>query len=247
MGVTKLVLVGLACLVTVGCASTDWEARYRDKERQATELGADLEIARQDQAKLQASNQVLTDQLGRTRSEKDRLASELSALQAELAQATVAAPAPEPAVDISALKREMEHGAVELDESGNVVITLESGITFASGSAKLSASGRSILKRVASTLRSKFPDRRIRLVGHTDSDPIKKSGFKDNWSLGFERARAVAVYFRDQGKIPAEQLALASRGPHDPLASNRSTGGKKKNRRVEVVVVMPKGDVATLR
>jgi len=124
-----------------------------------------------------------------------------------------------------------------MDESGNVVITLESGITFASGSAKLTTSGRSILNRVASTLQAKFPDRQIRLVGHTDSDPIKRSGFKDNWSLGFERARAVAVYFRDEGKISAERLALASRGPHEPVASNASADGKKKNRRVEIMII----------
>jgi len=247
MGVTKWFLIGMACLLLVGCTSTDWEARFRDKERLATELGSDLEVARHDQAKLQASNRILTDQLNRARTEKGRLADELSGLRLKLSEAVAAPAVEEPAVDIAALKRKMEYGDIKLDESGNVVVTLESGITFASGSARLSASGKSILKRVTATLRSDFADRRIRLIGHTDTDPIKRSGFKDNWSLGFARARAVAVYFRDTGKISPGRLDVASRGQHEPVASNSSNTGKKKNRRVEVVVVMPKADLSDQR
>jgi flagellar motor protein MotB len=247
MGLSRSVLVAMACLVMVGCTSTDWETRYRDKERLATELGSDLENARHDQAKLQAGNLVLADQLARARADSDRLAAELGDLRTQLDQAMVAPAAPEPAVDIQDLKRKMEFGDIKLDESGNVVITLESGITFSPGSARLTTSGQGILNRVARTLQSDFAGRKIRLIGHTDSDPIKKSGFADNWALGFERARAVAVYFRDEGKIPAENLDLMSRGPHEPVASNESDTGKKKNRRVEVVVVLPEADAASYR
>lgn len=239
-------ILGLAAITLASCASADWETRYRDKERQATELSADLDATRGDQAKLQASNQVLTDQLRRERSEKDRLRSELDGLRSETSQ--VSAPAPEPAVDIAALKRKMDFGDIRLDDSGNVVITLESGITFSSGSAKLSAAGCGILTRVAATLRSDFPDRQIRLIGHTDTDPIRKSGFQDNWSLAFERARAVGVFFRDEGKLAEENLVLMSRGQHEPLASNKDDSGKRKNRRVEVVVVLPaKADLSAYR
>jgi outer membrane protein OmpA-like peptidoglycan-associated protein len=33
----------------------------------------------------------------------------------------------------------------------------------------------------------------------------------------------------------------ASRGEHSPIAENTTQDGKKKNRRVEIVVIMPKG------
>jgi chemotaxis protein MotB len=230
------------CFATVGCASTDWENRYRDKERQASELSGDLEAARKDLASVTATNQLLTDQLRGERSEKDRLNAELVEARNRAAEEAAAAEPAGPVVDIAGLKQRMDFGDVRQDENGNVVITLKSGITFAPGSAKLTRSGRNILGRVSGTLRAEFADRHVRVIGHTDSDPIKKSGFKDNWSLGFERARAVAVYLRDEGRIPADSLALMSRGPYEPVASNKSDTGKKQNRRVEIVVVMPRDD-----
>ena len=245
MNLGRWALVVMIGLATVGCSSTNWESRYRDKERQATEMSGDLEASRNDVARLTASNQLLTDQLRGERVDRDRLSAELMEARNRGEETATAAETAEPAVDIAGLIQKMDFGDVRLDDSGNVVITLESGITFSPGSAKLSASGRKILARVTRTLRSEFPERRIRLVGHTDSDPIKKSGFKDNWSLGFERARAVAVYFRDEGKFPAESLALMSRGPHEPVDSNAKDSGKKRNRRVEVVVVLPQADLAS--
>ena len=190
---------------------------------------------------------MLTEQLGRERMTRDELAAQLRDAQARAAEATAPIAPAGPSVDIQDLKRKMDFGDVRLDDSGNVVITLESGITFAPGSARLTTSGQGILSRVARTLDGEFAGRKIRLIGHTDSDPIRKSGFADNWALGFERARAVAVYFRDKGKIPADSLDLVSRGPHEPVASNKSDSGKKKNRRVEVVVVLPEADAAAYR
>jgi chemotaxis protein MotB len=247
MGPFKILIVGLLGLCTVGCASTDWESRFRDEERQSNELAADLEASRNDVATLQAQNKVLEDQLDRERADGQRLRGELAELERARSEALAATPEPEPEVDISKLKRDMDFGDVKLDESGNVVITLESGITFSPGSARLTRSGMSLLKRVAGTIQSQFPGRTIRLVGHTDSDPIKKSGFKDNWSLGFERARAVAAYFKSDAGMPAENLVLASRGEYHPVASNKADAGKKKNRRVEVVVVLPRADLASYR
>ena len=77
MALTRWISLGLACLATVGCASTDWEARYRDKERQASELTTDLDAAREDLARLQEGNRMLTDQLARERAERDQLGAEL--------------------------------------------------------------------------------------------------------------------------------------------------------------------------
>jgi chemotaxis protein MotB len=243
MDASRLILLVVVCSALVGCASTDWETKFRDKERQKTEVEGDLEAARTDLAGLQARNTVLTEQLDRERLEKARMAGALADARARPAEAPAAAAPARPTVDIAALKRKMDFTGVRLDDSGNVVITLESGVTFGSGSAKLSTSGRGILKRVTATLASEFADKKIRLVGHTDTDPIKRSGFADNWSLGFERARAVAVYLRDQGKISEKLIVLESRGPHDPLESNKTDNGKKKNRRVEIIVVLPQDEL----
>ena len=39
--------------------------------------------------------------------------------------------------------------------------------------------------------------------------------------------------------IDPKRLMSASRGEHEPVADNKTDGGKKQNRRVEIVVVIP--------
>jgi flagellar motor protein MotB len=40
--------------------------------------------------------------------------------------------------------------------------------------------------------------------------------------------------------IDAKRLMSASRGEHEPVSDNKTDTGKKQNRRVEIVVVIPR-------
>ena len=86
-------------------------------------------------------------------------------------------------------------------------------------------------------LHSKYGGNDIDVVGHTDSDPIKKSRklWKDNWALSAERALAVLRYLSDRGVRP-ERIRAVAAGQGHPVASNTTASGKEKNRRVEIVV-----------
>lgn len=75
----------------------------------------------------------------------------------------------------------------------------------------------------------------VDVVGHTDSDPIKKSKWKDNWQLSAERALAVLRYLNSKG-ISSEKIRAVAAGSSRPVASNKSSSGKAQNRRVEIVV-----------
>ena len=86
-------------------------------------------------------------------------------------------------------------------------------------------------------MKSKYAGRLIDVVGHTDSDPIKKSKWKDNWELSAQRALAVTRYLVDKG-IPAGSVRASGCGSARPVASNASSRGKARNRRVEIVVHM---------
>ena len=77
------------------------------------------------------------------------------------------------------------------------------------------------------------------MIGHTDSDPIKKSPFKDNWELGAERAAEVVRYLSGKHTIERSRFEASSRGATAPIADNKTSDGKKRNRRVEIVVLMP--------
>ncbi|TVQ55675.1 MAG: hypothetical protein EA377_03140 [Phycisphaerales bacterium] len=114
--------------------------------------------------------------------------------------------------------------------AGEVTASVDSDVLFASGSADLRQGARQSLNQVAQVLNSNYSGRPIRIVGHTDTDPIRRSGFKSNYHLGFERAYAVREYLISRG-VSAERIHLASFGPHRPR------GTKAQSRRVEIVVM----------
>jgi chemotaxis protein MotB len=122
-------------------------------------------------------------------------------------------------------------------QAGTVTVTLSDKILFDSGKATLKKSVIGELDHIQSVLQSKYSGRQIDVVGHTDSDPIKKSPWKDNLQLSTERANSVIRYLTEHG-IPKDKLQAVGRGDTQPVASNATASGKAKNRRVEIVVHM---------
>jgi len=119
--------------------------------------------------------------------------------------------------------------------AGTITVTLPNAILFDSGKAILKKATSAELDHIQSVLRSKYSGREIEIVGHTDSDPIKKSPWKDNWELSAQRALTVARYLIKRG-IPEDQIRASGCGAARPIASNATTAGKARNRRVEIVV-----------
>lgn len=115
--------------------------------------------------------------------------------------------------------------------AGEVTASVESDLLFDPGKTTLKSSAKKSLDAVAGVLNSTYGTASIRVAGHTDSDPIKHSGFKSNYHLGFERAWAVRDYLISKG-VTANRVSLASYGPDVPK------GGKPQSRRVEIVVVL---------
>ena len=116
---------------------------------------------------------------------------------------------------------------------GEIVVNLPSDVLFDPGRDTLKSSAKTSLSAVASAIKSDYPSKPIRLIGFTDSDPIKKSKdrYETNHHLGFERAYSVGEYLQSRG-IPAKQISYASYGPNSPK------GSKSASRRVELVVIV---------
>ncbi|MCB9565869.1 MAG: OmpA family protein [Myxococcales bacterium] len=73
-----------------------------------------------------------------------------------------------------------------------------------------------------------FPDVRIEISGHTDSD-----GSADhNRDLSRRRAEAVKQYLVDKG-IEGKRIETRGAGPDEPVADNKTARGKAQNRRIE--------------
>ena len=65
--------------------------------------------------------------------------------------------------------------------AGTITVTLSNAILFSPGRATLKKATSSELDHIYSVLQSKYRNKLIDVVGHTDSDPIKKSKWADNW------------------------------------------------------------------
>lgn len=113
---------------------------------------------------------------------------------------------------------------------GEVVVSALGDVLFDSGKATLKSSARASLDKVASVIKSQYGGKLIRVEGYTDSDPIRKSGWKTNERLSGERAMAVEEYLVSRG-ISAGQVYFAGFG------ASRPKGSKKDSRRVEIVIL----------
>ena len=121
--------------------------------------------------------------------------------------------------------------------AGTITVTLPNTILFSPGRATLKKATSAELDHIRSVLRSKYSGKQIDVVGHTDSDPIKKSPWKDNLELSAQRALTVVRYLIGRG-IPQKEIRAVGCGAARPIASNATASGKTKNRRVEIVVHM---------
>lgn len=110
-----------------------------------------------------------------------------------------------------------------------VVINLPD-VLFPFNSADLTSRAQRDVAEIAETLRS-LSDRHISIEGHTDSigSPLY------NQRLSERRAGAVKSALSASG-ISNSNLSSRGFGESDPVASNGSSEGRQRNRRVEVIV-----------
>jgi len=242
-----VIAVVLFSLLAAGCASTDWESRYLEKDQEARALQAQYDLQRQALAEREAMSEEVRAQYLHSQAQVDVLEERVEALKGQPVE-RVAMPVDSPAGEIARMELEMErlrrqNVDVRRTPDGNLEITLDSDVSFASGSHTLTKRGKATLDVVARELNGQFVGNQVRVIGHTDADPIRKSPYKDNWELGSERALGVIRYLHDQHGVEAERLVAASRGKSAPLASNNSKEGKARNRRVEILVIIPRHEI----
>ncbi|ODS30620.1 MAG: putative chemotaxis protein [Candidatus Scalindua rubra] len=130
-------------------------------------------------------------------------------------------------------------GATVRIKEGKISVMLPSSILFNSGQAKLKKAAKNGLTKVCDVIKKDFPNDTIRIEGHTDSDPVKRTKklYASNWELSAMRAANVLHFLVDKCHLDAKRLYIAGFGEYQPVASNKDKGGKKKNRRVEIVVL----------
>lgn len=215
--VEKKSIVMMLCLVSLvllpGC--TNWKKKY---------------------TLLEAENNNLRGLLGRADTEKGQLADRISQDQStiEELQRQIEELHKSPG-DVTGFGSDMD---VSVDAAaGTITVTLPNAILFDSGKAELKKATISELDHICSVVKERYAGRQIDVVGHTDTDPIKKSTWKDNWELSAQRALTVTRYL-SQRCVSEKEIRAVGCGESKPVAPNDSATNKAKNRRVEIVVHM---------
>ncbi len=129
---------------------------------------------------------------------------------------------------------------VGFDERGLVVRVLDR-VLFDSGKAKLRREAFPVLDKVARVLnQDDIKGQPIGVEGHTDNQPIKVSGWKNNHQLSLARAKSVVDYLVNERGLEHTRITPIGHGDTRPIASNDTPEGRRLNRRVEIVV-LPRG------
>jgi flagellar motor protein MotB len=135
-------------------------------------------------------------------------------------------------------------GTIEIEE-GKVI--LQGEVLFDSGSDILRPEGSAFLGRLGpnlETLLEAEPGQMVLVGGHTDDRALRGNAtFRSNWELSTARALAVTRVLIGAG-LDSRRIVPAGFGAEHPRVANVDEAARRKNRRIEVLLV-PMGSVAS--
>lgn len=117
------------------------------------------------------------------------------------------------------------------EEVKEALKTAFDNLEFYSGKSVIKATSYASLQNLGKILKE-HPEFKLRIAGHTDSDGSESS----NLTLSRKRATAVKTYLKQYG-ISEGVFIIEAYGETQPVATNNTTEGKQKNRRVEMEIV----------
>lgn len=117
-----------------------------------------------------------------------------------------------------------------------VVINISDRFLFKSADYHIGKEGIDILGKLAKVINEQ-PGLEVLVEGHTDSQSIKTSMFRNNWDLSVKRAASIVEILQDQFNVDPSRLIAAGRSSYKPVASNDTKEGRAKNRRTRIVIL----------
>lgn len=223
-------LLPLLVLAALGsCASPRLQQTIHDQDEQLSALSAERRRLIEERDRLRAENARLEESVALQLDRNQELEQRVEAMEASQKPGDA---------EVDGLRDELAGTGVGVSRRGEfIVLELPEAITFPSGSADLSARGKSSLAAVSAALKTKYAGQTLWIEGHTDDDPIRRSKWDSNLHLSAARALAVAGYLsREQGVDPA-QVRVAGYGEHAPKTPNTTPEAKAANRRVEILIL----------
>jgi chemotaxis protein MotB len=134
-----------------------------------------------------------------------------------------------------ALRPEIQSGRLALHmTSRGLTISFTQAALFPSGEDEIAPDSYPTVQKIADAMnRVRNP---ARAEGHTDSIPIHNSRFRSNWELSAARSIALMELFTKFG-VARERLSIAGYADTAPVDSNNTEEGRRRNRRVDIVIL----------
>lgn len=133
--------------------------------------------------------------------------------------------------------KELEKVAETKRTEQGLVSKMKSDILFDTGKAELKDEAKKNLTEMALIMK-KYPENVLTIKGFTDSTGTLKT----NEQLSQKRAEAVKFQLVTSG-LPTEIISTQGLGPTSPIADNKTSAGRKQNRRVEIEVTVDQSKV----
>jgi len=207
------------------------EAAKADAER----LKAEAENAARDAAKAKeeaekARAAALAEQQAALEQKKAAEAEAASAKAAAEKASAAAAKAEAEKAELRAQLLAQLNAVLQTNDTARGLIVNMSDVLFDTGSYTLRPAAREKLAKISGIVLA-HPGLTLQIEGHTDS----VGGDEFNQRLSEQRAGSVLDFLAQQG-VSASSMTSRGFGKTQPVASNDTTEGRQKNRRVELVV-----------
>jgi outer membrane protein OmpA-like peptidoglycan-associated protein len=132
-----------------------------------------------------------------------------------------------------ALLEELKKRNIEARETDRGVMVNLPSVNFEFDSAQLTRDGRDRVNQIASIVNRQAPGRRLSVEGHASRERPDQEAY--NQQLSERRARTVADTLNGDG-VDRSRITSRGAGTTSPIASNDTEEGRRRNRRVEVII-----------
>ena len=122
---------------------------------------------------------------------------------------------------------------VSEDQRG-VVLSIEAEVLFDSGKVSVRPDMFPLLDTIAKVIKGISND--VLVMGHTDNVPVQRGAKHSNWELSLYRALNVHRYLVENRHVSANRVFAGGYGDVRAKYPNDTKEGRKKNRRVEVIL-----------
>ncbi len=202
----------------------DLQKRKSEAEASVTRSQQELERIEGEKRVVEKEKASLESALTRLRSDRAQLQNSLQTMRGQMGELRQ-----QKSVLEGRLQGALSQVAETRESARGTIVNLPD-ILFDVNKATLKTEARQVLAKLAGILLI-MQDLNLRVEGHTDSTGSSEY----NQKLSEERASSVVTFLREEG-IDTSRMIGAGYGLDRPIADNSSADGRRKNRRVEIVI-----------